>query len=275
MTLGAPNTGTELADLLAFATDLARRAGEVIMPYYQSVNTSFKADGSEVTEADIRAEEYMRADLERSQPGVAVLGEEFGGERTPQAGYQWVLDPVDGTQAFSVGSPLFGTLIGLLRDGEPVLGVIHMPALGETTYAAEGVGCHYARTGQDARRVRCEAVTQVKDAFVAASGVHGSEIEPLEAVPGYGLKPLIAAARRFRVVGDCYMHSLVARGAIDVGIDPIMAPWDIAALVPCIEEAGGAASSLSGERDKVVYSGSLVTAGTNALLDETLRLLSR
>lgn len=265
---------TELEGIAEIALDVARAAGDLVLPLYQNVEVELKPDGSHVTEADRRAEELIRERLGRHFPGAAILGEEFGGDRRPVPGDQWVVDPVDGTTAFVLGLPMFGVLLGLLRDGDPVVGVAHFPALNETLWAASGSGCWFRGGDRDPQRVACEAVGSLGEAFVSVSGVQRSELDPRHE-PEVRLRSLAAAAGRFRMGGDCVQHGLVCRGRLHVAVDAIMNPWDTAALVPCVREAGGVAAGVGGDEAGVVFSGSLVTASTRALLEETIEQMRR
>ena len=270
-----PAGGAEPADqstLLEFALDLAQRAEAEILPRFRRVSFSVKADGSEVTEADREAERVMREAISGRFPDHAVLGEELGRSGSPHAQRCWVLDPVDGTVWFTLGVPTFGTLIALLEDREPVLGVVHFPALGETVYAARGRGCWLRRGQAPPEPVHVASPLPLREAFVSACGAHGSDILP-EAGRAVNLTALVRAARKLRFVGDCLQHSLVCQGRLHAAVDTIMSPWDIAALVPCVEEAGGSASDLSGKREGVVFGGSLVTSCGPALHGELVAAL--
>lgn len=268
------NVATEAhAELLQFALELSRLAEAEILPRFKRVSFSLKADGSEVTDADREAERAMRDAIAGRFADHAVLGEELGRSGSQTARRCWVLDPVDGTVWFTLGVPTFGTLIGLLEDGEPVLGVAHFPALGETVYAARGQGCWLRRGEAEPERVRVAAREPLRNAFVSACGVHGSDIQP-EAGTAANLTALVRGARKLRFVGDCLQHVLVCQGRIHAALDTVMKPWDIAALIPCVEEAGGVASSLSGQREGVVFGGSLVTSCDPTLHAEVLGVLS-
>jgi histidinol-phosphatase len=258
--------------LLAFALELSRRAEAEILPRFRRVSFSLKADGSEVTEADREAERAMREAIARRFPEDAVLGEELGRSGSEAARRCWVLDPVDGTVWFTLGVPTFGTLVGVLEDGEPVVGVVHFPALGETVYAARGEGCWLRRGAEAPERVRVAPALPLREAFVSACGAHGSDILP-EAGRAVNLTALVRGARKLRFVGDCLQHALVCQGRLHAALDTIMSPWDIAALVPCVEEAGGRASDLAGKREGVVFGGSLVTSCDPALHAEVLAAL--
>lgn len=263
----------ELEDYLHFARHLARIAAAEIMPRYQGCAIQRKPDGTEVTEADRAAEAAIRTEIGRRYPGHQVLGEEYGGCEEATPGLQWIVDPIDGTAAFTLGVPTFGTLIALARDGEPICGVIHLPAAGETVFAARGLGCWYQAGEQAACRVEVDPVRRLADAVVSATSVHSSD---LCAAPGeipYRLSRVIRGARKFRFVGDCLQHALICRGRVHAAVDPVMKPWDIAALVPCVEEAGGATTGLHGRREGIIHSPSLVAAATAELQAELLATL--
>jgi histidinol-phosphatase len=256
---------TAFDELLSFALELAHIAEREILPRYRRCAIERTADGSEVTDADRRAEAAVRDAIGARHPTHAILGEEYGAQAGTDARHRWVIDPLDGTTWFSLGMPLFGTLIALLEDDEPVVGVIHMPVLGETVYAARGLGCWFRSAETPPVRIRVGTSTSLDTAIVSASGVHASDIAPDAARGASALTPVIRGAAKFRFCGDCLQHALVARGTIHAAIDTVMQPWDIAAIVPCIEEAGGVVSSLSGERQRVVFGGSLLSSCDAAL----------
>ena len=262
----------ELKALLDFAVRMADEAAGVILPLFNNVKVEWKADGSEVTAADRGAETAIRRMIEREYPAHGIIGEEFG-RQDEGATLQWVIDPIDGTQGFSIGLPTFGTLIGLLEDGEPILGVIGLPAMSETVFAARGLGCWYRARGATPARVQVAAATSLAAAHVSTTGTHNSDIE-IDGSPTY-LTGAIRAARRFRFGADCAQHALVARGRLDAAIDTEMKPWDTAALVPCVEEAGGVVSTVTGVRPGVVFGGSLITACCDALRQELVQALRR
>ena len=262
----------EASRLLDFALDLAAVAEAEIVPRFRRVGVERKADGTVVTEADREAERAMREHIERRFPEDAILGEELGRSGPEAARRLWVLDPVDGTIWFTLGVPLFGTLIGLLEAGRPVAGVAHFPGLGETLYAADGMGCFFRAKGAAPERVRVADGVALSEARVSAGGPHGSDIQPAEG-RAVNLTALVRKAGAFRFVGDCLQHALVCQGRLHAAVDTLMKPWDIAALVPCVREAGGVATSLEGDADGVVYAGSLVTSANPDLHREVLATL--
>jgi histidinol-phosphatase len=261
-------------EVLEFALSLAEAAEAEILPVFRNCAVDWKPDGTEVTEADRRAEEVMREIIARRMPGHHVLGEEYGGPAQPTQEPLWVLDPIDGTRSFALGLPIFGTLIGYLENGEPQAGVIHFPAMGETVFAARGSGCWTRLRGADPKRARVSAVTAVAEAYASACGADPSDINPAPSGPCYRLSALIPRARRFRFVSDCVQHALVAQGRLDAAVDAVMNPWDIAALVPCVEEAGGVVTDLEGRRENIVWRSSLLSSATPELHGEIISILS-
>ena len=234
---------------------------------------NWKADGSEVTEADRRAEEVMRELIAKHLPNDAVLGEEHGGPHEPTNGPLWILDPIDGTASFAIGLPTFGTLIGYVENGEPQLGVIHLPAMGETVYAAKGSGCWVQLRGFDATQVSVSSVTNLGDAYVSGS-LNGSDLDSRSSEPRFKLGGLLTRSRKFRFIDGPVQYALLAEGRIDVAMGSRMGPWDIAALVPCIKEAGGTVSNLKGARENIVWGGSLVASSCETLHQQVVRELS-
>jgi myo-inositol-1(or 4)-monophosphatase len=233
-----------MQELIEFATELARRSGDLIRHYYeQSLLGSgpeviVKADATPVTRADREAEALMRELIAQRYPRHQVLGEEGGLSGPPDAERQWVLDPIDGTKAFIHGVPLFGTLIALVERGRSVLGVIHLPATGELMIGAQGHG-----TTVNGRPVRVRETARLEDATFAFT----DSAQVLKSVHGPAFLELQRHVRLARGWGDCYGHFLVAAGRADIMIDPVLAVWDVAALKPCVEGAGGRLTELSGD----------------------------
>jgi histidinol-phosphatase len=243
----------------------------VVLKHLPRVRFAHKSDGSEVTAADRGAERLLRRRLRALCPQDALLGEEYGGELT-RSGRCWLLDPIDGTASYVLGLPMFGTLLSLLIDGEPVFGCIRLSALRETTYAARGFGCHLLRDGARSRRVRVAAPKPLEAARVGLTSYKQSN---LSAHGGpWHLAELVRAAGRMRLVGDCVQYALLCRGVLDAAVDPAMKPWDIGALAICVQEAGGSVSDLTGEDRALVERGSLVAASSDALRGAICRIVS-
>lgn len=260
---------TELAERLDFTMTLLAAAEREILPRFRACAARVKADGTEVTDADLAAEEAIRELLAKHCPGEAILGEEFGGD--DKAERAWILDPIDGTQSFALGLPTFGTLIGYVERGEPVLGVIGLPGLAMSYRAATGLGCTKRETGEDTR-VRVSNVASLAEAYTSGTSlIRSSAIED----DGYDLGAIVKASRRFRFVGDCLQHAWVCSGRLDAALDLIVAPWDVAAVIPCVREAGGDLASVKGERGNLLHTGSLLSASTPALMDQIVAALKR
>jgi histidinol-phosphatase len=168
--------------------------------------------------------------------------------------------------------PMFGTLVSLLIDGEPVFGCIRLPALRETTYAARGFGCHLLRDGGRTRRVRVAPARALRVARLGLTSFKESDL----AVGGgpWRLSRLARATGRIRLVGDCVQYALVCRGILDAAIDPLMKPWDIGALAICVLEAGGSVSDLNGADGALVERRSLVAASSPVLRRAICRAVS-
>lgn len=234
----------DLRPRLDFALDMARVAETIILSHYQQgVAIEKKRDSSPVTIADRSAEEAIRAGIAKSFPTDGVLGEEFG-ETAGTSGFRWILDPLDGTKSFIHGTPLFGTLIGLEFAGRCVLGVCHFPVLGETAWGAKGLGSWFRKGNEAPRRSQVSQIDRLEDALFCFTTVQGfGRIGRPDAFTTFVDRCGLA-----RGWGDCYGHVLVATGRAELMVDPLMNPWDIAALVPIVEEAGGAFLSWNGAK---------------------------
>ncbi|MBC7369182.1 MAG: histidinol-phosphatase [Undibacterium sp.] len=227
----------DLTPYRSFLTELAERSGDFIRPHFAdpALTVETKADASPVTIADRGAEELLRRLIAGKFPTHGVIGEELGSEN-PDAEFVWVLDPIDGTKSFISGVPLFGTLIALLHDGQPILGCIHQPILRQLMI---GDG---TTTTLNARAVRCRATTRLADATLLTSDT----LNLAKYQNGPAADRLLASAKLARTWGDCYGYLLLAAGHADLMCDPIMNPWDIAALVPVIRGAGGVITDWTG-----------------------------
>jgi len=213
-----------------FFRELAAASGKIIAPLYRSASlrVDTKSDGSPVTDADRRAEEVMRELIRARHPGHGIMGEELGTEKG-DAEFVWVLDPIDGTISFTAGCPLFATLVGLLHEGRPVLGMIHQPITGQLCLG----DCE--STVLDGRPARVRAVESLADAVLLTT-----DIENISRVRGAeGFERLRHECRLVRTWGDAYGYLLLAGGRADIMLDPVMNPWDVLPLVPVVQGAGG------------------------------------
>jgi histidinol phosphatase-like enzyme (inositol monophosphatase family) len=256
------SSAVDLSLYRTFMAELARESGDFIKPLYRqpSVVVETKSDQSPVTVADRGAEQLMRSRIAKRFPTHGILGEEFGNERA-DAEFVWVLDPVDGTKAFITGLPLWGTLIALLHEGQPVLGCIHQPIL-EQLVLGDGT-----TTLLNGRAVRCRGTTRIEDSTLLTS----DPLTPAKLQNGATFDALLHRAKLVRTWGDCYGYLLLATGWADITLDPIMNLWDIAALVPIIRGAGGVITDWQG--GSAYPASSTVAAATPELHEQVLAVL--
>lgn len=245
----------ELRALLDFTAGLARDAGEITLRSFRGeYQTRLKGKDDYVTEADLETEIFIRSRLKERFPEDAIVGEE-GAEQEGSTGRRWIIDPIDGTFSFVHAVPLYGVLIGLEVNGESVLGVVNLPALGEIVSAAKGVGCFWNNS-----RARVSQTRKLSDALLLATDFGTCERHGF----GAAAEELQRSASSRRTWGDCYGYVLVATGRADVMIDPVLSIWDCAPLLPILEEAGGTFTDWRGER--TILTGNAVA--TNGLLYE-------
>jgi histidinol-phosphatase len=249
-----------LDDRIAPAAELARLTGTVALRYYRSrLTVETKADGSPVTAADREAETAARAWVRGRFPDDGILGEELGEER-PGARRRWVIDPIDGTKSFVRGTPLWGSLVALCEGTRVLAGAAYFPAVDELIAAAPGAGCWW-----NGSRCHVSDVDTLDKATVLTTDERFREQPDWRA----GWQSLATAAAVSRTWGDCFGYLLVATGRAEVMCDPVMSPWDAAALQPIIEEAGGTFTDWNGVA--TAFGGS--TVATNRRLAAEARAL--
>ena len=263
---------TNKSEFLLFALRLAEAAKPEILSRYYDLTVMTKPDGSEVTEADQNAEKVIRKLIEEVYPDHGILGEEFG-KKEGSSSYQWIVDPIDRTSWFTAGIPTFGTLISLVENGKPILGVCAHPAMNEVLYAEEGKGCWFESQGQESLQVFVDKEASFDEATISASGLHNSDIDSRVGKDAFKLSGVITASNKFKFCGDCSQHVLVARGRIHAAIDTLMKPWDIAALAVCVREAGGVVCGLDGSADNILYAGNLLSGANQDICDKILSLV--
>jgi len=253
---------------LDLALRLADAADAITLPRFRAADLRIdrKPDRTPVTDADLAAEDALRAQIGAERPEDVVVGEERGGalddgERT------WVLDPIDGTKNFSRGFGVWGSLIALTVRGEPVIGVASAPALGRRWWAAHGSGAWTTDApGAAPRRIEVSGIGELADAYLSTTDFRLFERE------GHGRRylELAAACWETRAFGDFWQYCLVAEGVIDVAVDPIANPWDLAAVLPIVTEAGGAFTDLAGAPR---FDGGDGLASNGALHDAALAII--
>ena len=238
---------THDADDLALALEVADALDDLTTSRFGALDlvVTAKPDATPVSDADTAAEELARRLIGAARPGDALLGEELGGD-VARTGRQWVIDPIDGTKNFVRGVPVWASLVGLVEDGEPVVGVVSAPALGRRWYAAVGAGAwsvsRLPGSDPEPRRLAVSGVADLADASIAYASLEGwRELGRYQA-----FLDLLAAAWRTRGYGDFWSYMLLAEGAVDVAAEPELALHDMVALVPIVREAGGRFTSVDG-----------------------------
>src|SRR6476660_7940178 len=243
------------ADFVALANTLADAARPISARYFRTpVSIDDKSDASPVTIADRAAEAAMRVILNKQVPEHGIYGEEHGVERA-DAEYVWVLDPIDGTRAFITGLPIWGTLIALLHNGKPVLGVIDQPILKERWLGVDGQGSTF--NGQPIKARACPTLDQAY-MYSTSPIMFSGDLSRKHAA-------LVDAVKLFRWGGDCYAYGLLAAGHVDLVVENDLKLYDFAALVPVIKGAGGLATDWHGRELDMNSDGSILAAGDPAV----------
>jgi histidinol phosphatase-like enzyme (inositol monophosphatase family) len=249
---------------IALALRLADAAGEVIRPWFRAgVDSERKGDASPVTVADRSAEEAMRRILKAEVPRDTVIGEEYGTDEG-SSGRSWVLDPIDGTVSFIAGRPIFGTLIALVVDGFPVLGIIDQPISRERWIGVTGKGS--SLNGQPIKVRACPSLDKAYMYSTAPQMFDGADAQRHQA--------LAEKTKLFRWGGDCYAYGLLAAGHVDLVVESSLKLYDFAALVPVIKGAGGLITDWRGKELDINSDGSVIAAGDPAILNAARHILT-
>lgn len=255
---------SNLDQFTAFAHLLADVAGRVILPYFESeLLVESKADTTPVTKADREAEEAMRGLIEQEFPDHAIYGEEFGislcepqGELTDdKIQYTWVLDPIDGTKAFIAGRKEWGTLIAFCADGVPILGILNQPATGE-----RWIGVRGKLTTLNGDIIETRPCVSLAEAELSTTSASYFTPEQAKRVV-----PLAQSVRKTVADGDCYAYGLLAKGARDIVLDAGLKPYDILALVPIVEGAGGTITAWDGQPITLAHFNTALAIGDSTL----------
>jgi histidinol phosphatase-like enzyme (inositol monophosphatase family) len=256
----------ERVRLIAVAEAAAAAAAAAVRPWFRAtLDVALKADQSPVTIADRAAERAMRDVIAAACPRDGILGEEFGLER-PDAPRRWVLDPIDGTRAFLTGRPLFGTLIGVLEAGKPMLGLIDQPITGERWLGVAGERLRFR--GPWGGRPGTRLCPSLEAAELAATSP--AMFSPTQ---GSRFTRLAGAVRRVSWGGDCYLYGLLALGLIDIIAEADLKVWDWAALAPVVESAGGVVSDWQGRALAEGGDGTMLALGDPTLREAALKAL--
>ncbi len=266
----AVSVDRETALRLEVALAAAHRAGEKTLEYFADPKLAVetKRDGSVVTAADRETELVLRADIADAFPGDAILGEEHD-DKVGTTGWRWIIDPIDGTKSFVHGVPLYGTLVAVENQSADMVevGVIHMPALDETVWAARGGGAWHSLPGERAEVVRAlvSDVHDLSDAMVLATAWDYFIEQQCADI----WLEVVARAGATRGWSDCYAHLLVATGRAEAVIEPELNPWDIAPMLPIMAEAGGMCTDFAGVASAFTGNG----IASNGHVHEAIRAL--
>ncbi len=250
-----------LNDLKKFCGILADESGGIIKKYFRTnITVDQKADQTPVTIADKKSEERMRELIMKEFPKHGIIGEEFG-DYNSDSEYKWVLDPIDGTKSFICGAVTFGTLIALLKNDRPILGVINQPIMNEFLIGDNSI------TTLNNKKVNVRKCNKVENAVLLATD--HLNIEKYQKLKNF--ENLMRKVKLYRMWGDCYGYYLVATGYADIMIDPIMNKWDLLALIPVINGAGGKITDYYG--GDAVTGDSIVATG-GSIHEEVIKLLN-
>jgi histidinol-phosphatase len=238
--------------LLEFALDAAWQAGRITLGYYQTgIAAERKSDNSPVTIADKQAEQKLRSLIQEHWVDHGIIGEEYG-EQPSKSSLTWIIDPIDGTKSFIHGVPFYAVLLAVTDGETPLVGVAHFPALNETVYAAQGMGCYW-----NGRRAHTSSVNNLEDAALMASDVNGFESKG----KGPAWSRLMDSTYIQRTWGDAYGYALVATGRAEIMVDAVMNVWDCAPFGVILPEAGGTFTDWQGT--STIHGGeSVATNGT-------------
>lgn len=258
----------DLSERLELAVAVAREAGLLTLDYFnrRGLDVQRKSDGTPVTVADRRAEEHIRERVGAAFPDDAILGEEMP-EKIGTSGYRWILDPIDGTKSFIQGVPLYGTLVGVEYGRTCVIGAMVIPALNECIYAARGSGAWHVCGDAEPVPARVSAVSELAESVFCVTSVNA--FHQAGRVEAFEL--LRSTCRLTRGWGDCYGYLLVATGRAELMIDPVLSLWDMAALPPILEEAGGTFTDWTGK--PTIYGEEGI--GSNGLILEQVLAITR
>jgi histidinol phosphatase-like enzyme (inositol monophosphatase family) len=261
----------EFQAIVRVAQELADISGSVILKHFRKpMPVENKAAGGAfdpVTKADRGAEKAIVQALATRFPDHGIIGEEFGTKPGTSA-YTWVIDPIDGTRSFIIGSPLWGTLIGVLKDEKPVFGLVDQPFTGERFWSGDKAAFHSMRGGRPVR-IKTRQCTRIEDAVLTST--HPDLFETAE--QSAALAALKSKARLTRYGGDCYGYCLLAAGFVDVIIESGLKPYDIVAIIPIIQRAGGAITTWTGGDPS--SGGDIVATGDVRLHEEVLALINK
>lgn len=246
-----------LAEFLDFAVKSVKKSEDITMKYYsKKFKHRIKDNNSPVTEADIKCEDYLLRRIKKHYPNHSIYSEERG-IKDKKSEFRWFVDPIDGTKNFMRKYPFWGTLLALEYAGEIVLGVISMPAVNEFIYAAKDMGCIY-----NDKKAKVSKIRSLADSYL----IHGGLEYIVKQHYRENFLNLAGDSYYCRGFGDCHGHSFIINGRAEVMVDPHVAPYDVAPIKICVEEAGGVFTDINGE--KTIYGGNAIV--TNGKMHDTV-----
>ncbi len=252
-----------LKEFVSLANILADKSAEVIMQYFRcQFNIETKEDNTPVTIADKNSEEKIRELIMQTYPSHGIIGEEYE-EINLDSEFTWVIDPIDGTQSFIAGHKDFGTLIALLQNKKPILGIINCPA-----HQERWIGIHNQPTTLNGIVVATSSIQKIKDGYAFTSGLYFEDDKFKKK-----FNKIIQQAKYYRFGGDCYMYGMLASGLIDIVIEDTLKIYDYMALIPVIEGAGGVVSDNNNKAITLESDGSFIATANTILHKEVAEML--
>ena len=252
-----------LKEFVSFANTLADKSAKIIMQYFRrQLNIETKEDNTPVTIADKNCEEKIRELINKTYPSHGIVGEEYEDIKLDSE-FIWVIDPIDGTQSFIAGHKDFGTLIALLKNKKPILGIINCPA-----HQERWIGIDNQPTTLNGNVVTTSNIQKIKDGYAFTSGLYFEDDKFKK-----GFDKIIQRAKYYRFGGDCYMYGMLASGLIDVVIEDTLKIYDYMALIPVIEGAGGIVSDKNNRAITLESDGSVVATANITLHKEVAEIL--
>jgi histidinol-phosphatase len=252
----------QLNEFLDFSLKTIKKTEKITLKYFsKNIKHKIKKNKTPVTIADIKSENFIIERINAKFPKHSMLTEETGVINNG-SDFKWIIDPLDGTKNFMRKFPFWGTLLALEWEGEVIMGVISMPAIGETIYAVKGGGCFY-----NGKKAKVSKITKIKDSYC----LFGSLELIIPQLYKNNFLNLISTCSYSRGFGDCHGHSFVINGRAEFMIDPHVAPYDVAATKICVEEAGGMFTDLNGNRN--IYTGNALISN-GRVHDEVLKMLN-
>lgn len=252
-----------LKEFISFANTLADKSSEIIMQYFRRrFNIDTKEDNTPVTIADKNSEEKIRELIKKKYPSHGIIGEEYEGINLDSE-FTWVIDPIDGTQSFIAGHKDFGTLVALLQNKKPILGIINCPA-----HQERWIGANNQPTTLNGNIVTTSNIQKIKDGYAFTSGLYFEDDNFKKS-----FEKIIQQAKYYRFGGDCYMYGMLASGLIDIVFEDTLKIYDYMALIPVIEGAGGIVSDKNNKAITMESDGSFVASANTKLHKEVAEIL--